>query len=755
MARKKKQARAVHKEHEFDPVAAGVAALVALILYIRTLAPTVSVEDTGELIAAAYTLGIPHPTGYPLWCLLAKLFIVLVPFGDVAWRANLSSAVFASGTVALVGGMTGALTRNRLAGIAAGLTLAFSWEFWEQAVIAEVYTLNAFLMMLCIFLLFRWERTQRRAQLYAFAFTYGLSLCNHSTAFLLAPVFLLFILGVEPRVWRMGRPYVIMAALVALGLCAYLYLPLRSRANPAMDWGNPETWQGFWDVFTRKQYQFIITDKSRGFTRFMTQSWAYIRILGAQFTPWVGMLSLFGVVTVWRADRLRCAFLVAVFLVVSIGSILIPNFDLDRQSIWLNTTYWIPAYVIAAMFIGFGIDRIATRFLYGQWRRRVAVALGFVCVASPFIANYARCDKSDYYFARDYATNLFETMEKDAIYFGTPDHSIFPLVYLQVVEGIRPDITIANKYGYPDPVLYADMPEVIKSRFDRFPNELERSRILNWVVRHTSRPVYFARMQSFGAVPGKKVASEGLLYKVVNMPEARTPVPWNGWDTYTWHTLDVADTHGDWTADLILYDYHFARGRWYLEQGQTDEGIRSFECALACAGEDKEWLNDVANACAEYGLYEAAVTYFQRALAMEPDYGLALKNLARVYMRRQRYELAVPLLEKTVRNYRADVPAYWLLSRCLVRLGRIDEAITRLESLTVMTPYDAALYRRLGLLYWQEKQDGVAALPLLRRSLELDPEQRDLAGIVHDISNLSPDPRTEPPPMPLGWESPH
>jgi hypothetical protein len=73
---------------------AAATALAAFAVYLRTLAPTISSEDGGELVAAAYTLGIAHPTGYPLWCLPAEAFIELVPFGEVAWRASLLSSQY-------------------------------------------------------------------------------------------------------------------------------------------------------------------------------------------------------------------------------------------------------------------------------------------------------------------------------------------------------------------------------------------------------------------------------------------------------------------------------------------------------------------------------------------------------------------------------------------------------------------------------------------------------------------------------------
>ena len=72
--------------------------LITLTIYLITLAPTVGTEDSGELVAAAYTVGIPHPPGYPLWDILGKVF-TFIPISNIAWRINFMSAFFASATV--------------------------------------------------------------------------------------------------------------------------------------------------------------------------------------------------------------------------------------------------------------------------------------------------------------------------------------------------------------------------------------------------------------------------------------------------------------------------------------------------------------------------------------------------------------------------------------------------------------------------------------------------------------------------------
>ena len=115
---------------------------IVLFVYGATLCPTVYVEGSGELIGASYLLGTPHPTGYPLFALAARLVAVALPWGSHALKINAASALFASlACVALVW----LLCRRGLgvwAAIAGGLCLAFSRTFWSQAIIAEVYGLS-------------------------------------------------------------------------------------------------------------------------------------------------------------------------------------------------------------------------------------------------------------------------------------------------------------------------------------------------------------------------------------------------------------------------------------------------------------------------------------------------------------------------------------------------------------------------------------------------------------------------------------
>src|SRR6266516_2695140 len=164
---------------------AGAVFLIALLLYSWTLAPTVTLTDSGELIVVAHGLGVAHPPGFPLWVILAHL-ASLVPLGNVAVRINFSSALFAALasamlTLVVVELMIAAsylLTRKKRSAqrnkkaedspiaqllicapaLGAGLLMAFARTLWAYATIAEVYTLNALLILIILFLMLRRRR---------------------------------------------------------------------------------------------------------------------------------------------------------------------------------------------------------------------------------------------------------------------------------------------------------------------------------------------------------------------------------------------------------------------------------------------------------------------------------------------------------------------------------------------------------------------------------------------------------------------
>ena len=148
----------------------GAVFAVVMSVYFPTLFLGVPGGDSGELVAEACGLGVPHPPGYPLYTLMGHAFITAVPLGTPAWRLNLMCSIFGAFAAALIAlavetHLRGAVMLHdaRLAGgAAAGLLYAFSPLVWQYSVGSEVFALNNFFAALVVYLALQFARACRR-----------------------------------------------------------------------------------------------------------------------------------------------------------------------------------------------------------------------------------------------------------------------------------------------------------------------------------------------------------------------------------------------------------------------------------------------------------------------------------------------------------------------------------------------------------------------------------------------------------------
>jgi len=300
--------------------------LASFAVYAWTVAPSVTLLDSGEFLVAGQLFGVPHPTGYPIWTMLAWL-ISRLPFGNAAWEINLLSSLLGAMAV----GLSATLSRSFLrwmfpcpcaavrglasvSAIAAALLLTFSFSMWSQAVIAEVYTLHALLVGGFLASMYAWiRRPLRDGFLLLSFFILTLAFCDHQLTLAFAPLPFLAVLIVKPRIfWDVlvaacvaaslfylllavvsKDPLVIKAAIrlgfvilgvlicylflrkragilfllalplvVALGLLPYAYLPLASSTNPPMNWSYARELTGLFNSFNRSQYSGPLTEQT-------------------------------------------------------------------------------------------------------------------------------------------------------------------------------------------------------------------------------------------------------------------------------------------------------------------------------------------------------------------------------------------------------------------------------------------------------------------------------------------------------------
>jgi len=421
--------------------------LTVLVIYLRTLAPTIATlfDDSLEFQLVTFQPGIAHPTGYPLYTLLGKLFTWL-PLGDIAYRVNLLSVVAAAGAVTSLAWLLRRLGLSTMAILAGALALAFSRTFWSQATIAEVYTLHALFVVLLLALTLRLPAAPAGAHRvwYAWAVLLGLSLTHHRTVLLLWPAMLAYLWWTR-HAWADSRPpWKALVGSALAPLLLYLYIPLRGLSITSLDGTYENTWSGFWRWVTASGYGsfFLANPLAPHYT-----AGDYLSLAGQQFGLLGGALAAFGLIAAWRQDR-RAA---GMFLLAGLTNLL---FALGYQVSDVEV-FFIPVFLVVAIFIAWGAQVLA------EWGARlhrqrpgavgsVLVALVLLGMLPSWAASFRAVDRSAQWTVyEDGLDAMRQPLPEGAVIVGILGE-MTRLRYFQQTAGLRPDLRPVAADREPD-----------------------------------------------------------------------------------------------------------------------------------------------------------------------------------------------------------------------------------------------------------------------------------------------------------------
>ncbi|MEI8031818.1 MAG: DUF2723 domain-containing protein [Chlorobiaceae bacterium] len=549
----------------FNRALAALLFLVAETLYLATMAPTLSFWDCGESIAAAYTLGIPHPPGAPLFLLVGRLFSLVPLFSDPAARINLISTLASSATVMLTYLITvrlivfyrrsdpeswSAAEKISAYGAAAigALALAFSDAFWFNAVEAGVWSSSSVFTAIVIWLSLRWydeapESGHERwlmLVIYVIGLSIGVHLLSLLAIFAVAVVyyvknyevtlksfaifalvsvglFFLIYIGIirglpvllQLASWwgfalllaviaygifythlhTMPRLNTLMVSLflIIIGYTSYSLIYVRAHAAPPLNENNPSSSAAFFSYVNREQYgemplwprrwspeplhQYYYQQYSSDLDYFLSYQMQkmYFRYLGWQFigrehdmegagVDWSvlwGIPFLVGVVgAVVHFRRQWKMGLVVTALFVLTGAALVIYLNQTEPQPRERDYSYVGSFFAFAIWIGIGVESIwlwlQERFKPSGSRKQMILASLTVAVALLLVngrmlqANYRVHDRSGNHVPWEWAWNMLQSCQKDAILFTNGDNDTFPLWYLQEVEHIRTDVRVVN-----------------------------------------------------------------------------------------------------------------------------------------------------------------------------------------------------------------------------------------------------------------------------------------------------------------------
>ena len=418
--------------------------LIPFIIYLLTLEHKLIGGDT-----AWYALEIPAmqvfvPTGYPTFSMLGKL-ITYLPVSDLAYRLNLFSAIFGALTILFLFLLINRLVKNEPVSLISSLCFAFIYAFWHVANRLEFDTLNSFFIVLVLFSAILYNENKTRKYLYFFFFSLGLSLTNHPIAFFVVPAIVLYVVIINPKIFKSVKAVFLSILFFILPLLSYFYIYIRSL-------------QGYGEVNTLKRLFYYVTGRSvtgvlhgghftdRNIIDVLLLIKDYLKIIYDSYGVVLIIIAVIGFIFLIRKNKKLgiCSILFIIF------NIIVPPLYLSHA----NSNYMLDTMIIIAVYIAFGSLSILnfSTFIFnrttgGKKILRIDKFLRYFLIviiflffafqpASLIYANYNEADLSEPDDVYKFWLEAYDNMEENSkIYIQSPSENISMFV---------------NKYEYGD-----------------------------------------------------------------------------------------------------------------------------------------------------------------------------------------------------------------------------------------------------------------------------------------------------------------
>lgn len=608
----------------------------------------------------------------------------------------------------------------------------------------------------------------------ALAALYGMSIAFSDTAeFTPATATLAALAVIAPLTMlalrhREGRILALALFLMVAGYSTHLYLPIRAAQHPAINEGDPSSWQSLKDLLERKQYgskEMFAPDRPWS-VQLDKEFWRYFRRQWPVFPtdrPWGGLLPIaIGVAgAVWHFRRERVSW-VPQFLflgVTTAGMIVFLNFSANE--VRERDYFFQSGYHAFALWIGMGVALVITwvadSFGAAAGRRRAAFAAAVVLAALPallLVNLWETHDRRGNYVARDYAYNMLVPLADSAYVFTNGDNDTFPLWYLQEVEKIRPDVRVVNlsllntdwyirQLRDEEPRVPIALDDETVKLLGRGAVQDESGQILytnQFMVRHIveqsklgengwKKQPYFAVTVPTDGQMGLQpyFTLEGLVYRVNR-------------DTLQ-GAVDVAATR------KALYETFLYRGL-FEPDGSWNEKVYKDENASTLSRNYAAAHLQLGFHYRRIGDLDAGIAEFERISRMFPDLAEVLIPLGGFYLEKGDTNRALQLYQRLAEKNPHDAEARYYYGIALLYRNRLEDAMRELEASMQADPnFNYAFYAAYYTL-WEAGQRE-RALSYLERWLALHPtDQQTRALLESQRAALGRSGGTPPPALP-------
>lgn len=412
------------KAHDY--LAAVIAAALAFVVFFITRSQSAGWHDSAELALSAWQLGASHAPGSPLHSLIGYLFsIVAEPYKATTFLSILTSSL-AAGVVALLAGKLGC---KRLAAIGAGALFAFVFPVWPNAVLTELYALNALCVGLLLMALWHWQQRQGSGSLLLGLAVYGLALSAYFANILLVPALAIFVWRASPQPLK-PLASAIAGTTIAVGVIALVNVWLASRV-PAVSEINPDSLVNTFLYMTGANHNPLAVD---GVSFMLTRTVEHALSFSANFL-FIGIAAgIFGIVALWKTERVYTELLLLVFLTyMGYYTLFGPG----------DYAYMVaPACLVFAVFCGAGFQTFGDRLNNPKLKPVAASGALVIAAALVLLQLPERLAAAADQTPERYVENTFASMPDDALLL-VRWQQFTTLRYYQEVHEQRPDVKVS------------------------------------------------------------------------------------------------------------------------------------------------------------------------------------------------------------------------------------------------------------------------------------------------------------------------
>lgn len=491
-----------------------------LLVYLLKITRDVYSGDIGDLVTAAWVFGVAHPPGYPLFTFLGYLFshylpVALPPVSKVAIISVLASWI----GLIFIYKFAFRVTKNFYLSLLSTSILAFSYLYWIQAEIPEVFALNNLFIILILYYSILFYEEKKAKHLYILVFLCGLSLTHHQTVLLLFPSVLILTARHFKFVFWNWRRLLIMTGLFLIGLLPYLYVPIAASQNPILNWNNATNVDNFIKLVLRLSYGdfapniFILPLE----LKFLVVK-HYIQALVSNFSYQIVFVFFLGILYLGFKQKILAISLAIGFLLSG------PFFVFYAAPLVSNEVYlgiierfYVFSSIIFMLIVVYGLLAIkillSIIFKHNLLYSNILLLYFIIIPLFLFIYNNPKTDLSKTTIGNNLVIDMFSSIPRNSVLTVSGDTQTFNTWYMSYVLKYRKDVDIVNSIGIGSNVFY----EREKNKYKRKNPKVKESDLYQNTFEQLreKRKIFFTFDQRY-STRGTILVPKGLVLEVID-----------------------------------------------------------------------------------------------------------------------------------------------------------------------------------------------------------------------------------------------